>query len=121
MTSTAVQFKAPESSTVREPDEGYFLEPDEGYFREVACWKSLNHTPFLVFEPRGDGGVVLRIIRNFAALLQLPDEILVVGQWKGEYDSFYVRFTVADARRVAETDEDVQRYLALHAPKPRRR
>ena len=60
--------------------------------------KKLTHTPFLVFIVAGDT-VEVRIIDNAKNLLELADEIQVMGQWKGQYRSDFFQFQVRDFRR----------------------
>ena len=71
----------------------------EEYFELSGCLEcsKLNHTPFLAFVCQ-DNVVVVRIIENALALLALPDDAPVMGQWRGEWKSDFFQFTVGQMR-----------------------
>lgn len=71
----------------------------DDYFRlsGVLTYKRLNHTPFLVFEER-DSEVVVQIVYSARELLNFPKETKVMGQWRGEWRSYFFQFTVSDVQ-----------------------
>ena len=59
--------------------------------------KALPHTPFLAFLVEGER-VRVQIVASARALLCLPDDTPVMGQWTGNWRSDFFRFTVGEFR-----------------------
>ncbi len=69
----------------------------------------LKHHPFLVFVDSGrkDDSMVVAIVNDIKELLELPDDVQVMAQWRGEYRSDFFQFTVGDLRKfIAENPPD---------------
>ena len=59
--------------------------------------KKLSHTPLLVFQ-EDDNTVEVVILERADKLLEYPDNIKVMGQWRGEWRSDFFQFTVGQFR-----------------------
>lgn len=73
---------------------------------DLLTASNLNHTPFLVIESEPvDDAVYIAVVGNKEALLTYPDSASVLAQWKGQFRSDWLQFTVGDVRRFLETGE----------------
>ncbi len=79
----------------------------EDYFKtsDIFDYEELSHTPLLVFIP-ADDTIEVRIIHKPMTILDLNDEIQVMGQWRGEWRSDFFQFTVGDFRKFFESKHD---------------
>lgn len=78
------------------------------YFRLSGVFDSerLNHTPLLVFTATGDT-VTVCIVDKPTELLSLPDETLVMGQWRGQWHSDFFQFAVGQYRQYLESTNNL--------------
>jgi hypothetical protein len=58
---------------------------------------NLNHTPLLVFQVDGDT-VTVEILERADKLLEYSNDTRVMGQWKGNWRSDFLQFSVGQFR-----------------------
>lgn len=69
------------------------------YFtRVVLAYGKLTDTPMLAFVVSGDT-LTVEIITKPGDTLKLPDDIQMMGQWRGEWKSDYFSFTAGQLKR----------------------
>lgn len=67
----------------------------------IREYRSLPHTPFLVFVVE-DSSVKVKLIDKPKDLLTFSDETKVMGQWAGKYRSDFFQFTIGDLKKYIE-------------------
>lgn len=75
------------------------------YFKSsgIRAYKVLSQTPLLVFHDELDG-VRVEVVRRPVALLDLPDDTPVMGQWQGKHSSDFFQFTVGQFRAYVDAN-----------------
>ena len=71
----------------------------------VLSWAKLNHTPFIAIFG-GPDAIMVAVIDSAKKAAALPEETVLLVQWKGEYRSDFFRTTAGE----------VKRQLALRTP-----
>jgi len=66
----------------------------------IRDFKKLSHTPILLFfEDHDEHEATVEIFQKPQDILEYPDEIQAMMQWRGEWSSDFFKFTVGDFRQ----------------------
>jgi hypothetical protein len=74
-------------------------EADTDFFNlsGILTYKEMKHTPLIAFI-ENNGDVNIKVIMKVKEVLELPDQIKIICQWKGEWRSDYFHFTVGQLK-----------------------